>query len=87
MTRTEIAAMADALSWARTLLDDPGAAKSKGETIELIDDALRPYGDGAERPPMTRDYLKCLLRATLDAAECGDDEMLDRCLIELTDNL
>jgi hypothetical protein len=31
----------EALSWARTYIDDPGAAKTKLETLDLIDDAMK----------------------------------------------
>jgi type II secretory pathway predicted ATPase ExeA len=38
-----------------------------------------------ETKPMTKQQIIELLQCALDSAKCGDDEMLDRCLIELID--
>lgn len=43
LTETEIQLMAEALSWARTYIDDRDAAMSKQETLLLIDLALQPW--------------------------------------------
>jgi hypothetical protein len=45
LTDSQLTLIRDALSWARTLIDDPGSAMSKAETIDRIDLALRQVSD------------------------------------------
>lgn len=84
MSERTIQKMRTALSWARTLIDDPGAAKSVPETLNMIDDAIG--ADIAEPEPSTRAELVGLLRESLDVLETVQD-LTGETITELLDGL